>query len=99
MTQFPVLKPEAAAEAEEAYFWYEGRNPGLGMDFLLSLDACLSRIQRHPQSATPVFGTMRRALLKRFPYGVFYLHDDPQVTVYSVFHASRDPKILTDRFK
>jgi len=33
----------------------------------------------------------RRGLVRRFPYAVFYDHDDGKVTVYGVFHTSRDP--------
>ena len=97
MTSVPVFKPEAAAEADEAFLWYESRRQGLGSEFLLALDACLARIQRHPNASTIVHSGLQRALLRHFPYGVFYLADDSNVTVYAVFHCKRDPKILTER--
>ena len=36
--------------------------------------------------------TYRRALTRRFPYAIFYEYADDTVTVYSVFHTSRDPE-------
>ena len=33
----------------------------------------------------------RRGLVRRFPYAVFYEHAEGTVTIYGVFHASRDP--------
>ncbi len=52
MNPFPGFKPEAAAEVEEAFLWYETQSPGLGTEFMRSLDACLSHIKRFP-SASP----------------------------------------------
>jgi hypothetical protein len=33
----------------------------------------------------------RRALVRRFPYAVFYEYANDVVTVYCVFHTARDP--------
>jgi hypothetical protein len=40
-----VVAPEAALDVAEAYLWYESRRPGLGEEFLGSLDACVERIR------------------------------------------------------
>jgi plasmid stabilization system protein ParE len=34
----------------------------------------------------------RRALVRRFPYAVFYEHTNTTVTVYCIFHTSREPE-------
>jgi len=33
----------------------------------------------------------RRGLVRRFPYAIFYEYVEGRVTVYGVFHTSRDP--------
>jgi plasmid stabilization system protein ParE len=33
----------------------------------------------------------RRSLIRRFPYAVFYEQSEAAVTIYAVFHTSRDP--------
>lgn len=38
MTYALRLRPEAEAELEEAYRWYQDRRRGLGSDFLLCLE-------------------------------------------------------------
>jgi plasmid stabilization system protein ParE len=75
----------------EAYAWYEDRRPGLGEEFLSSLDACVEAIRRTPEMHVLLYKKYRRALVRRFPYAVFYEYGDRTVTVYSVFHTSRDP--------
>jgi plasmid stabilization system protein ParE len=34
---------------------------------------------------------VRRGLVRRFPYGVFYVVTDDAIVILAVFHASRDP--------
>jgi plasmid stabilization system protein ParE len=38
-----------------------------------------------------VHETYRRSLIRRFPYAVFDDHSDARVTIYAVFHTSRNP--------
>jgi plasmid stabilization system protein ParE len=87
-----VVRPEAALDLDEAYTWYEGKLSGLGDDFLNSVDATIAAIQRNPEAYPVVHRNVRRALLRRFPYGVFYVQDSEQVLVVAVFHARRDPR-------
>jgi plasmid stabilization system protein ParE len=87
-----ILVPEAHQDLEEAYAWYEERRVGLGEDFLGRVDACIEAIRRTPEMHAVVHDNYRRALVRRFPYAVFYEHANNTVTVYCVFHTSRDPQ-------
>lgn len=86
-----LVRPEAEADLAEAFRWYEERRPGLGERFLLSVEAALSTIRRNPRAFPVVHKQVRRALLRRFPYGVFYLSDAETVVIVAVFHAKRHP--------
>ncbi len=87
----------AEQDLTDAYLWYEKQSPGLGNDFLLCVDATLNQIQRNPKGFQLVHRNLRRALLRRFPYGVFYIFTDEKVVVLAVFHAKRDPRIWKRR--
>jgi plasmid stabilization system protein ParE len=87
-----ILSPEALADVAEAYAWYENQRVGRGEEFLGCVDACLQSIRRSPLARAVVYKTYRRGVVRRFPYVVFYEHEDERVTVYCVFHASRDPQ-------
>lgn len=91
-TFFVSIKPEAEAEIKEAYQWYESRAQGLGAEFVRAVDACLSSIERNPRSYAVIHDAIRRALLRRFPYGIFYFLDGQRIVVIACFHASRDPQ-------
>lgn len=87
-----VIAPEAEADIDEAYAWYEAKRAGRGEDFLSRVDACLQAIARVPQMHGLFHGNYRRALVRKFPYAVFYEYADDTVTVYCVFHTSQDPE-------
>ncbi len=87
-----IVAPEAQQDVDEAYAWYEGRQPGLGEVFLSRVDACIQAVRRRPEMHTTLHENYCRALVRRFPYAVFYEYADDRVTVYCVFHTSRDPE-------
>ena len=91
-----VVRPAAEAEISEAFRWYEDKDEGLGSEFMRALDATLWAIQRAPSGYALVHKQVRRAMLRRFPYGVFYLYESGKMIVIAVFHASRDPKQWQD---
>ena len=92
MSRRLIIRPEAEGEIVDAFDWYGSRVPGLGADFLLSVDAIMNAILRNPQHYPRVHRIVRRALMRRFPYEVFFVEDDERVVVVSVFHAKRNPK-------
>jgi len=87
-----IIAPEAEQDILLAYYWYEDRRRGLGEEFLDCVDVCIQGICRMPELNAKVYEEYRRALLRRFPYAVFYEYSGRKVTVYCIFHTSRDPK-------
>lgn len=92
-----VISGDAENDLGDAYHWYEQRRVGLGEEFLGCIDACIQRICRTPDLFGAVHQDFRRALVRRFPYAVFYEYDGRSVTIYAVFHTSRDPKKWRER--
>lgn len=86
------IQPEAEEEIIEAYRYYEDKAEGLGTEFVRAVDACLASVERNPRMYAVVHKDVRRALLRRFPYGLFYFLEDDKIIVLACFHASRDPK-------
>ncbi len=99
MTRRVLFRREAEAELIEAAEWYEARGPGLGSEFLRALDATIAGIERYPLANAVVFGDVRRALLRRFPYSVIYAVADEEILVLACSHGKRDPKRWKDRVK
>lgn len=86
-----LFRPDAATELAEAWDWYEARREGLGGEFATCVEATIAQAARTPEANPRVHGEIRRALVRRFPYGVFYLVEGQALLVLAVAHARRKP--------
>jgi plasmid stabilization system protein ParE len=91
-----IVRPPAAADVREAAFWYEAKREGLGAEFVLELDALYDRIAQHPLQFPDTGEGTRRALLRRFPYAVYFVVDYTPV-VLAVLHQHRKPRTWQER--
>ena len=92
MTEYRLIsEPRADLDVEAAFDWYENERPGLGLEFLDELRAAYNRIADGPLKYKELRGGIRRALLRRFPYAVYFAVEADIVVVVAVLHASRDP--------
>ncbi len=58
-----LVRPAAAADIDDAFLWYEQQRPGLGAEFLQTVDSALSAIRSNPQLHAVIHRNTRRALL------------------------------------
>lgn len=86
------IRPQAASEVNAAFVHYEGQRTGLGHEFLRAVDAAVAALGRDPGMHPEVRPGVRRALLRRFPYGVFFAAGDAAITVLAVLHHRRSPR-------
>ena len=86
-----ILSPESEKEIQDAYEWYEAQRIGLGNEFMLCLDATMHSIARNPLIYQVVHKNIRRGVLRRFPYCIFFLKEYNHIQVLAVFHAHRNP--------
>jgi toxin ParE1/3/4 len=83
----PVLfTPEAEADVEEAFEWYETQRPGLGDAFRRALDLAMASIEDHPEAYAVIHRSTRRVLLPRFPYGLHYRVGEEHIVVVACMH-------------
>ena len=97
MTARLVVRAAAEADILDAALWYEQRAPGLGTEFLRALDVALAEVVRMPERFPVVYGESRRALLRRFPYALYFVASPDQVSVVACMHARRDPRRWEER--
>lgn len=78
--------------------WYEAQRSGLGEEFVTALDRTVSLISRLPDSFPFVHRDIRRVLLRRFPYALYYRQrDDGTLEVIACLHTRRNPHIIRSR--
>ena len=91
------VQPLAEADLSQAYRWYELQRNGLGRELLQDAESCFERIARNPASFPYVRGSVRRALLKRFPYCAYFDDTRTTIMVLAVLHGRRHPAVWKSR--
>jgi toxin ParE1/3/4 len=82
-----------AAEAEVGTIFrtYEDERDGLGIEFLDEILRVEQHLSYNPALYQRVDGSLRRAVLRRFPYGLLYVIDGAEVVILSCYHLHRRP--------
>ena len=81
MTPRLVVRLAAEADIADAALWYEERATGLGTEFLRAVDVTLAEIRRMPERFPVIHLQCRRALLRRFPYAVYFVPSADLISV------------------
>jgi plasmid stabilization system protein ParE len=87
-----IVRPAAAADIDEAFLWYEVQRPGLGREFLAAADALINAIAEHPLRYPVIRRNTRRALLRRFPYAMYFRIYGEVIVVVACMHGRRNPR-------
>jgi plasmid stabilization system protein ParE len=86
-----VVRKHAERDIQAIFRWYEKQESGLGEEFLTSLGDRLETIRDFPESFPVIYSNVRRAVVSRFPYLVFYVVRPTRISVLAVLHQSRNP--------
>ena len=83
---------DADAELAEARQWYAHQRQDLDLEFMDSVDEALTRVVRNPHLYPIVYRNVRRAVVRRFPFAIFFDISEDEIQVIAVFHSRRDPE-------
>lgn len=97
MSRAVVYRPDAEAELEDGHDYLEQFRTGAGAALAAAVRATCNRIAANPRIGTEVLPGVRRVVVPKTKYCVYYRFDDDTVDVVSVFHTSRDPQIWQAR--
>lgn len=92
MTYRLEFRPEASADIAEAFSWYEAQRPGLGTEFEEEIDRARGYIQDMPMAGRLVHRSLRRALVRRFPFAMYYIVSSDLIEIRGVLHNRRHPR-------
>lgn len=89
--------PLAELELNDAARYYDLESPGLGTAFLTETQRCCDGIIEYPEAGQVGRGTIRRRLLRRFPYAILYAARPGLVRVLAVMNLRRRPAYWVGR--
>ena len=99
MTYNAQLSDEAINDYDEAVAWYEQQKNGLGFELSFQLAETLEQIENFPASFQSLYGNRHCAIVKKFPYKIFYIFDkqNPDIIVFAIIHDKRNPNLWHKR--
>lgn len=92
-----VFRRPAQEEFEDAVAWYDEQRRGLGEEFLKEVTEAIERAAEHPLRYPLVLEGVRRAVLRRFPYAIYFRQRNDLLVVLAVFHGRRNPLVWKRR--
>jgi plasmid stabilization system protein ParE len=90
MNKVRFLDP-AEREMLDAARYYDSQAVGLGEDFLSKVEGAVRDIAEHADRWPVIRFEIRRRLVHRFPYGIFYRIGPEEIVVVAVAHLRRHP--------
>jgi predicted nucleic acid-binding protein len=91
------FRPAAVLDVAEAALWYENERPTLGWAFDQEVQRLFTRLQTTPQQFPEVADGVRRAMLDRFPYAIYFHRDltvqDADVVAAALIHFRKKPNL------
>jgi len=92
-----VLSLDAKADIRSIHRWYRRIDRDLAHRFSLESRITVRRIAQFPYQFPLVNETVRQALLKRFPYAMYYRLYSKLVFIIAVVHQRRSDAIWRQR--
>ena len=87
-----IIHSEARAELDSAIAYYEECKVGFGLDFLSEVEQYLGKIQQNPNlGALYKVSGLRRYVMQRFPFLIFYTEFEEFIWVVAIAHGKRRP--------
>ena len=92
-----IILPFAEVDIKESVSFYREENEELASVFLKCLDDTFRLTLRNPEAYTTVKFNVRKAVLGKFPFSIFYVLSDGTIFILAVFHEKRNPELWKKR--
>jgi plasmid stabilization system protein ParE len=90
--------PAIEAEVRAIQEYYEERSPGLGGEFIDEFEQQVLQLAASPERWMVITGDLRRCLMRRFPYIIYFrCVDSERIRITVVKHQRRHPDYGRER--
>ena len=92
-----TISSEAETDIDEAFLWYEFQVIGLGERFVLFVDRGFNTIADMPDSFTPAIDNVRKFVMEKFPYNIYYRVDKgkSQIEIIRILHHKKQQNLIS----
>lgn len=93
------LSKGANDDLEQAYWFYERQEPGLGDYFRSCLDADIEGLLVTAGIHRQTFNDYHRLISRVFPYAIYYTLSDGTAVVWAVIDCRRNPEWIREHLE
>ncbi len=95
------IDTDALNDIQETFEWYELRLKGLGLRYKTQTKKQINSLKKDPYLFSIKYNEIRCMKIEKFPFLIHYLINENTntITVFAVFHTSRNPEIWNARQK
>lgn len=94
-----VFTQEAESDLNEIGEWYRNIRIGLDLEFLTCVELEIELIRKTPLVYKEYYSAIRKAIISKFPYGVYYLLEEKRIVVIAIAHHKRGQKTIRKKLK
>jgi len=91
------LSDQAEEDFDNAYQYYNNESEIVAARFLNEVNISFEKIAGNPELYTKTDYDLRKCVLQKFPFVIYYECKEDIVQIVSVFHTSRNPEIWKNR--
>jgi len=84
-----VFRAEAEQDLVDIQDYYNKINPAITDNFFIEFFDTMDFIEDEPQLFQVRYRDMKIAPMYRFPYGIHYKQNGPEIIIYRVLHTKR----------
>ena len=92
-----LIDIDALSDIESSMKWYDMQSKGLGTRFGKQVSQQINSLKTNPEAYGVRYLSVRCMLIKKFPFLAHFTIDNDIVSVFAVFHTSRNPMIWAKR--
>jgi toxin ParE1/3/4 len=85
------ISPEAESEIESSTKYYHDQSSGLENLFLDIIKASIEKIQKNPRRYPLIDTYIRRMIVQRIPFNIYYKEYPNEIVVLAIGHQKRKP--------
>ena len=93
------IKPRAELDLLEAYNFYEGLSHGIGATLVRCVGEKMEFIGSNPRACPVKYRDFRRALVPKFPYGIYYKIEETRIVIFGILDLRQDPDSIQFRLE
>ncbi len=94
-----VFSDKADSDFNKIAYWYKSIREGLDDEFILCLEIEIEVVKRNPLLFEKIYENVRKTVLHRFPYNLYYIVEEDKIVVLAIAHQKRSRTTIINKLK